>query len=174
MIYNYGFVIANDLFLWTAVSNIGPIMAFAKWSTIVNSCSHFKGYLIRDKNFGFCMTAMVILSPCFTCYKSLHGVFSSILNLFTWTMRISRSSENQESRLQLVLALQMRQSSSISVCWWNRLTAFWNRRFKTNRKYQSNIIKFWKTCITSLSCKKAIAIFFFRKINEHVKCSRMC
>ena len=28
MIYNYGFVIANDPFLWIAVSNIGPIMAF--------------------------------------------------------------------------------------------------------------------------------------------------
>ena len=30
MIYNYGFVIANDPFLWTAVSNIGPIMVYLK------------------------------------------------------------------------------------------------------------------------------------------------
>ena len=48
MIYNYTFVIANDSFHETAVPNIGPIMAFAKWSTITNDSSEFKDYLIRN------------------------------------------------------------------------------------------------------------------------------
>ena len=71
------------------------------------------------------MTDMVILSPCFTCGKSLRGVISSILNLFKWTVSISESSKNQDFLVQFILALQMRQSSSILDRWWNRLTDPW-------------------------------------------------